>query len=39
MLNAVFWACPLPWGLSSVAFVVYYFKVDWVHSFDKKGVQ
>lgn len=39
MHNAVFWACPLTWGLSSVVFVVYHSKVDWVHSFDKKGVQ
>lgn len=33
VINAVFWAYPLTWSLSSVFFLIYYFKVDWLHGF------
>ena len=31
----VFSAYPLTWGLSSIIFLIYYFKADWIHTFDK----
>ena len=30
-INVVFWAYPLTWTLSSVVFLVYFLKSDWVH--------
>ncbi len=30
VLSTVAWAYPLTWGLSSLVFTVYYFKVDWM---------
>ncbi len=30
-INVINWAYPLTWFLSSVVFLIYYFKVDWVH--------
>ena len=33
----VFWAYPLTWFLSSVIFVIYLLKSDWVHSFDREA--
>ena len=29
----VYWVYPLTWTLSSVAFLIYYKKADWLHSF------
>lgn len=37
VINAIFWAYPLTWTLSSIVFVIYFLKADWIHSFDKKG--
>ena len=31
----VFSAYPLTWSLSSVVFLIYYFKADWIHTFDR----
>lgn len=31
----VFTAYPLTWSISAVAFVIYYFKADWLHTFDR----
>lgn len=33
VITAVFWAYPLTWSLSSIFFLIYYFKVDWLHGF------
>ncbi len=33
----VFWAYPLTWFLSSVIFVVYLLRSDWVHGFDREN--
>lgn len=33
----VFTAYPLTWFLSSVFFLIYYLKADWIHSFEKQG--
>lgn len=31
----VFTAYPLTWTISSILFVIYYFKADWLHTFDR----
>ncbi|MCI6275237.1 MAG: MATE family efflux transporter [Clostridium sp.] len=36
MIQVVFWAYPLTWFLSSMIFLIYYLKSDWIHGFDKK---
>lgn len=39
VINVIFWAYPLTWFLSSTIFTIYYFKSDWIHSYEKrKGV-
>ena len=30
-IHVVFWAYPLTWALSSIFFLIYYLKVDWMH--------
>lgn len=34
-LTTVSWAYPLTWGLSSIVFVTYFLKADWIHNFDR----
>jgi len=34
-IEVVFSAYPLTWFISSVIFLVYYLKADWIHNFDK----
>lgn len=34
-ISYVYWAYPLTWLISSVIYAAYYFKSDWVHSFDR----
>lgn len=34
-LTTVSWAYPITWSLSSVIFLVYFFKADWMHNFDR----
>lgn len=34
-IQVVFTAYPLTWSLSSIAFLIYYFKADWIHTFDR----
>jgi len=36
VINVVFWAYPLTWFISSVVFLIYFLKSDWLHAFDKK---
>ncbi|WP_271716123.1 MATE family efflux transporter [Anaeromicropila herbilytica] len=36
-IRVVFWAYPLTWCLSSIAFLIYYKKADWIHSFVGKA--
>ena len=36
-IRVIFWAYPLTWFLSSVAFLIYYKKADWLHSFMEKA--
>jgi Na+-driven multidrug efflux pump len=33
-IHVIFWAYPLTWSLSSVVFLIYLLKVDWVHGFE-----
>lgn len=35
-IQVVFWAYPLTWSISSVIFLIYFLKADWIHSFEKK---
>ena len=34
-LTTVSWAYPITWTLSSIIFLVYFFKADWIHTFDR----
>ncbi|MBQ7841549.1 MAG: MATE family efflux transporter [Lachnospiraceae bacterium] len=35
-ITTVFWAYPLTWTLSSIVFLTYFFKADWLHGFEKQ---
>ena len=35
-IQMVFWAYPITWALSSVAFLVYFVRGDWTHYLEKK---
>ena len=35
-IGFVYWAYPITWAISSVIYLIYYLKSDWVHGFDKK---
>ena len=35
-LTTVSWAYPLTWALSSIIFLIYFLKADWIHNFDKE---
>lgn len=35
VIETIFWAYPLTWSVSSVVFLIYYLKADWIHSFDR----
>lgn len=37
-ISYIYWAYPLTWGISSVIYLVYYLRSDWVHGFDKPAV-
>lgn len=34
-IKMIFWAYPLTWALSSVAFLAYYCKSDWIHGLEQ----
>ena len=36
-IGHIYWAYPLTWGISSVIYLIYYLKSDWVHGFDSKA--
>ena len=36
VINVIFWAYPLTWSLSTIIFVIYFFKSDWLHAFERK---
>lgn len=35
-LTTVSWAYPITWTLSSIVFLIYSLKADWIHNFDKQ---
>ena len=35
VINVIFWAYPLTCSLSSIVFLIYFLKADWVHGFEK----
>lgn len=35
VIRTVFWAYPLTWSLSSIIFLIYFLKADWIHGFEK----
>ncbi len=36
VIDVVFWAYPLTWTLSSILFLLYFLKADWIHGFDRQ---
>lgn len=38
-INIIFWAYPLTWTLSSIVFLIYYLKSNWLYAFDQKKIQ
>jgi len=34
-LSTVSWAHPITWTLSSIFFLIYFLKADWIHNFDR----
>lgn len=36
-IQVVFWAYPFTWSLSSICFLIYYLKADWLHYYDRKA--
>ena len=32
----LFWAYPITWLISSIIYLVYYYKSDWIHGFEKR---
>lgn len=35
-LTTVSWAYPISWSLSSIIFLIYFLKADWIHNFDRQ---
>lgn len=36
VIRTVFWAYPLTWSLSSIVFLIYFLKADWMHAFERQ---
>jgi len=36
-IKFVYWAYPITWALSSIIYLIYYLKSDWIHGFEKKS--
>lgn len=36
VIDVVFWAYPLTWALSSLIFLIYYKKTDWIHGLERQ---
>ena len=34
-LTTVSWAYPITWSISSIIFLIYFLKADWIHNFDR----
>ncbi len=35
-IQTIFFAYPITWTLSTIIFVIYYFKSDWIHNYERK---
>lgn len=35
VIHVIFWAYPLTWTLSSIVFLIYFLKADWIHGFER----
>ena len=38
-INLIYWAYPITWSVSSVIYIIYYLKSDWVHGFEKEKLR
>ena len=38
-LTTVSWAYPITWSCSSLVFLIYYLKADWIHAFDREDLR
>ena len=36
-IQVIFWAYPMTWALSSITFLIYFLKSDWIHGFEKRA--
>jgi len=36
-IGLIYWAYPLTWGISSVIYLFYYLKSDWVHGYGRSA--
>lgn len=36
-IRVIFWAYPITWTLSSISFLIYFLKSDWLHAFEKNS--
>ena len=36
-ISLLFWAYPITWAISSVIYLIYYRKSDWIHGFERKS--
>ena len=36
-LTTISWAYPITWSLSSIIFLIYFLKADWIHNFDREA--
>lgn len=36
-ITTIFWAYPLTWSLSSVIFLIYFWKGDWMHAYERRN--
>lgn len=34
-IEVIFWAYPLTWSISSIVFLIYFLKADWIHGFEQ----
>ncbi len=34
VIQVIFWAYPLTWSISSIIFLIYFLKADWIHAFE-----
>ena len=37
-ITVVYWAYPITWAISSVIFLIYYLKSDWIHGLDAQTI-